>query len=161
MGLSASSVLEDHLLGETLLNTAADQKQRFYFTGVCILGVSLCLASWGWLYWTETSPASEIMISTPIHVSPTAESPAEKNSEPIPTKILVSNRTTSPLRVVGFSARCVCIERLFELPRELLPGEETALAVNVYLPLPEGGTPAIVFIEQGATVWKRKVEFQP
>lgn len=143
------------------MNPASEHKQKFYFRGAILLSGVVCLASWGWLYTVETSTAAEVVISTPIQVSPLAEPSVEEPREPVRTQILVSNQTTSPVRVVGFSARCACIERLFDLPRKLLPGEEIALDVNVHLPLPEGGTPAIVFVEQGSTVWKRKVEFQP
>ena len=123
--------------------------------GLCLISVGVCLASWGWLYSVESATPDEVVISTPIKVTPLEES----SSEGILTQIRVANHTSRPVRVVGFAARCVCIERLFDLPRELAPGDELALDVNVYLPIPEGGTPAILFVEQNQTVWKRKVYF--
>lgn len=127
------------------------------------MSVGVCLASWGWLYSVESATPDEVVISTPIKVTPLQESSSdsseERPEEGILTQIRVANHTSSPVRVVGFAARCVCIERLFDLPRDLAPGDELTLDVNVYLPLPEGGTPAILFVEQDKTVWKRKVYF--
>ncbi|QDT29531.1 hypothetical protein [Gimesia panareensis] len=144
-----------------MTNTAVAPQKNFYFTGLCILGIGVCLASWGWLYKMEKTTASEVVISTPIQVRSSDKSSTETSDDTVLTQITISNQTSASVRVVGFSARCVCIERLFELPRKLLPGEEIALDVNVHLPLPEGGTPAIVFVEQDQTVWKRKVQFKP
>lgn len=135
-----------------------EHRKRIYY-GLCFITVGICLASWGWLYSVESATPDEVVISTPIKVTPLEESFSETSEEGISTQIRVANHTSTPVRVVGFAARCVCIERLFDLPRDLAPGDELTLDVNIYLPLPEGGTPAILFVEQDQTVWKRKVYF--
>lgn len=131
-------------------------RKNIYFY-LCI--ISMCLVSWGWLSHRESAAQAGVVLSTPILIKSLDESDSETSHDEILTQILVSNQTSSPIRVVGFSARCSCIERSFDLPRVLAPGDQVALEVKIYLPLPEGGTPAIVFVEQDQTVWKRKVYF--
>lgn len=133
------------------------KNRKIFYSCLCI--ISVCLVSGGWLYHRESAAQAGVALSTPIMVTSLDDADSETPHGGILTQILVSNHSSSPVRVVGFSARCSCIERLFDLPRVLAPGDEVALEVKIYLPLPEGGAPAIVFVEEGQTVWKRKVYF--
>lgn len=130
-----------------------------FYSFLILIGIVICLASWGWLYRVSFSNLSGVSITTPIKVTDTLSSEQPQGEETV--HIRVSNNSDGLIRVVGFSARCTCVERLFELPQELASGDEVSLAVKIHLPLPEGGAPAHLFIEQEQTVSQEHIQFEP
>ena len=126
---------------------------------LCIAGSIICLASWGWFFSVEISSDESVVLSTPIEVIPVNKTIADDTENSAPAQIIVTNNSPSPVRLVGFSAKCTCIERQFELPQLLEAGGEASLGVRVHLPLAEGGTPAHVYVEQGVSTLRYQVQF--